>query len=84
MTETLTPIGPTPPTRDDVNRATQHTADTIADPSAGMAARLAAADAEAATFIAFRHAGRHPDVIPINSRARQGRLEATHELEAGG
>jgi hypothetical protein len=77
--------GPRPPTREDVSRATQHTASVNADPNADLMAALHAAEAEAATFTAYRHAGRDPDVIPISSRARQGQLEATHEeLEAGG
>jgi hypothetical protein len=85
MTGALTPIGPRPPAKGDVDRATRHTAAINADPHAGMTAALAAAEAEAAALTAYRHAGRDPDVIPISSRARQGQLEATHEeLEAGG
>jgi hypothetical protein len=82
MSETY---GPQAPTREDVDRATRHTAAVNADPSASLMAGLRAAEAEAAALIAYRHAGRDPDVIPISSRARQGQLESTHEeLEAGG
>jgi hypothetical protein len=87
---TSTVIGPRPPAEDDVTRATQRTAAVMADPGAGMAARLRAAEAEAAAITAYRHAGREPDVTRISDRtasraARHNQQEATHEeLEAGG
>jgi hypothetical protein len=53
--------GPQPPTLADTTRATFHTAAVIADPTAGMAERLRAAEAEAGVITAYRHAQADPE-----------------------
>jgi hypothetical protein len=58
MSETY---GPRPPTRAEVAQATWRTAAVNADPSASMADRLAAAQAEAAAIIAHPE-GAHADL----------------------